>query len=153
MQFDNPEEDISRFYLKIPHDRIGALIGPNGSIKKRLEEEAGVNLDIDSESGQVVISSEVSNEDPFLVIKARDFVKAVGRGFNPEAAFRLLQEDIYFDYISLTHYVGDNPRKLNRIRGRIIGRDGRTREIIQQTTGVSIVIYGKTISFIGTYTI
>ncbi|MBD3189272.1 MAG: RNA-processing protein [Candidatus Heimdallarchaeota archaeon] len=146
-----PEEDISRFYITIPQDRIGALIGPDGSVKNRLEREAGVEIDIDSNTGDVIVRSTSETEDPFLVIKARDFVTAVGRGFNPQVAFTLLQDDTYLEIINLKLAVGDNPRKLNRIRGRIIGRGGRTRKVIEETTGTRVTIYGKTVGIIGTY--
>ncbi len=36
-----------------------------------------------------------------------------------------------------------------RQKGRIIGREGRTRQIIKEMTGVDISIYGKTVSLIG----
>ncbi|MGZ7096158.1 MAG: KH domain-containing protein, partial [Methanobacterium sp.] len=34
-------------------------------------------------------------------------------------------------------------------KGRIIGREGRTKEIIHEMTGVEISIYGKTVALIG----
>jgi len=148
---DESEEDISRFLVTIPHNRIGALIGPEGSIKRRLEQEAGVELEIDSASGEVVISSKPNQEDPFLVFKARDFVQAVGRGFNPEVAFSLLDEDIYLEIINLKLIVGSNPNKLRRFRGRIIGQEGKTRRIIEETTGTRISVFGNTVGIIGPY--
>ncbi|NHJ04680.1 MAG: RNA-processing protein [Candidatus Heimdallarchaeota archaeon] len=144
-------DDVSRFYITIPRDRIGALIGPKGRVKKRLEENAGVDLEIDSESGDVIIIAKPDIEDPFLAIKARDFVHAVGRGFNPTAAFSLLDEDIYLEIINMKVIVGDNPSKIQRFRGRIIGREGRTRKVIEETTGTRIVVYGNTVSIIGQF--
>lgn len=144
-------DEVSRFYITIPRDRIGALIGPKGRVKKRLEENAGVDLEIDSESGDVIISAKPDIEDSFLAIKARDFVHAVGRGFNPTAAFSLLDEDIYLEIINMKVVVGDNPSKIQRFRGRIIGREGRTRKVIEETTGTRIVVYGNTVSIIGQF--
>jgi len=144
-------DEVSRFYITIPRDRIGALIGPKGRVKKRLEESAEVDLEIDSESGDVIISAKPDIEDPFLAIKARDFVHAVGRGFNPTAAFSLLDEDIYLEIINMKVVVGDNPNKIQRFRGRIIGREGRTRKVIEETTGTKIVVYGNTVSIIGQF--
>ncbi|MHA1124123.1 MAG: KH domain-containing protein [Candidatus Heimdallarchaeota archaeon] len=148
-----PEEDdgVSRFYITIPQNRIGALIGPKGRIKKRIEEIAGVDLEIDSGSGDVCVSSTEETVDPFLVIKARDFVTAVGRGFNPETAFSLLEDDIYLEIINLKLVVGTNPSKIMRFRGRIIGREGRTRKVIEETTGTRISVFGNTVGIIGPY--
>lgn len=149
MSFENT--DTSRYYITIPKDRIGALIGPSGRVKKQIEKDAGVKIEIDSASGDVEVIALPTIEDPFLAIKARDFVHAVGRGFNPQVAFLLLDDDIYFELINLKLIVGDNANKIKRFRGRIIGREGRTRKVIQETTGTHISVYGYTVAIIGQY--
>jgi ribosomal RNA assembly protein len=45
--------------------------------------------------------------------------------------------------------VGDSPADLKRIKGRIIGKNGKTREVIEQMTGARLSVYGKTIGIIG----
>ena len=99
-----PTEEVSRFVVTIPQNRIGALIGPSGRVKNRLEELAGVEIDIHSGSGEVIIESKPEMTDPFLVIKARDFVHAVGRGFNPQVAFALLDEEMYLEIPQMAMY-------------------------------------------------
>ncbi|TET28837.1 MAG: RNA-processing protein [Candidatus Heimdallarchaeota archaeon] len=146
-----PTEEVSEFVVTIPQNRIGALIGPSGRVKKRLEDLAGVELDIHSGSGEVIIASRPKMTDPFLVIKARDFVHAVGRGFNPQVAFALLDEEMYLEIINMKLIVGTNPNKLVRFRGRIIGKEGRTRKIIEETTGTRISVFGNTVGIIGPY--
>ena len=151
MEIESEDDDVSRFFVTIPQNRIGALIGPKGRIKQRLEELAGVDIEIDSGSGDVCVSSTDDTEDPFLVIKARDFVTAVGRGFNPEVAFSLLDDDMYLEIINMKLVVGTNPSKIMRFRGRIIGREGRTRKVIEETTGTKISVFGNTVGIIGPY--
>jgi len=152
MNFEPQQDDeVSRFYITIPQNRIGALIGPKGRVKQRIEEMAGVDIEIDSGSGDVCVSSTDDTEDPFLVIKARDFVTAVGRGFNPDTAYYLLEDDIYLEIINLKLVVGTNPNKIMRFRGRIIGREGRTRKVIEETTGTKISVFGNTVGIIGPY--
>ncbi|NPE08758.1 MAG: RNA-processing protein [Asgard group archaeon] len=146
-----PVEEVSKFVVTIPQNRIGALIGPSGRVKKRLEDLAGVEIDIHSGSGEVIIASKPKMTDPFLVIKARDIVHAVGRGFNPQVAFALLDEEMYLEIINMKLVVGTNPNKLLRFRGRIIGKEGRTRKIIEETTGTRISVFGNTIGIIGPY--
>ncbi len=150
MDFES-QENISTFIVTIPNNRIGALIGPNGRVKNRLEKLAGVEVKIDSGSGEVFISSKPDIKDPFLVIKARDIVHAVGRGFNPQIAFSLIDEDMYLEIINMKTVVGTNPNKLKRIRGRIIGKEGRTRRVIEETTGTRISVFGNTVGIIGPY--
>lgn len=146
-----PTEDVSKFVVTIPQNRIGALIGPSGRVKRRLEDLAGVEIDIHSGSGEVIIESRPKMTDPFLVIKARDFVHAVGRGFNPQVAFALLDEEMYLEIINMKLIVGTNPNKLLRYRGRVIGKEGRTRKIIEETTGTRISVFGNTVGIIGPY--
>ena len=136
-------------YLKIPRDRIGVLIGTNGEVKQEIEKITKTYLDIDSEEGTVAISPTDDMEDPLGVWKTNFIVKAIGRGFNPEAAIKLNEDDIYLEIIKLTLYVGKSKKALARQKGRIIGKDGRTRELIIDMAEVSIAIYGKTVSFIG----
>jgi len=133
-------------HIKVPQDRIGAIIGVEGNIKKIIEEKTGATVDVDSESGTVVIESEA---DAFKAMKASEVIKAVARGFSPEKALRLLEnEDLVLDVIDLSTLT-DSPADLKRLKGRIIGRNGKTREVIEQMTGARVSVYGKTISIIG----
>jgi len=136
-------------YLKIPQDRIGVLIGKNGETKQKIEEITNTHLDIDGEEGTVVVSPNDEMEDPLGVWKTNHVVKAIGRGFNPEIALKLNEDDIYLEIIKLTLYVGKSKKALARQKGRIIGKNGRTREIIINMAEVAMVVYGKTVAFIG----
>ncbi|WP_407392105.1 KH domain-containing protein [Methanobrevibacter sp.] len=140
-----PETD----YLKIPQNRVGALIGSNGKVKKSIENATGTILDIDSEDGIVYISPREDMEDPLGVWNANHIVKAIARGFNPEVALKLVRDEIYLEIISLPLYIGKSRKALARHKGRIIGKDGKTREIITEMAEVDMVVYGKTVSLIG----
>ena len=80
---------------------------------------------------------------------ARDVIKAIGRGFSPEKAYDLFKEDMYLDVVDITRYTGDSKKAKKRLKGRVIGRNGKTRELIEDYTGTSLSIYGKTIACIG----
>ena len=45
--------------------------------------------------------------------------------------------------------MADSAGKLERIRGRIIGRDGKSRSQIEDLTSTEISVYGKTVAIIG----
>ncbi len=132
--------------VKIPNDRVGALIGKGGETRKNLESVLHVTLDIDSQSGSITIENK---DDTLAEITSIDVIKAIGRGFSPERAKKLLEdEDMVLDIIDITD-VADTPEKLARIRGRIIGRDGKSREQIENMTGTYLSVYGKTVAIIG----
>ena len=105
-----PETD----YLKIPQNRVGALIGSNGNVKKSIEKATGTMLDIDSDEGTVYITPRDDMEDPLGVWNANHIVKAVARGFNPEVALKLVSDDIYLEVISLPLYIGKSKKALAR---------------------------------------
>lgn len=140
-----PETD----YLKIPQNRVGALIGTNGDVKKSIEKLTGTILDIDSDDGTVYISPREDMEDPLGVWNANHIVKAIARGFNPEIAMKLVHDDIYLEIMKLPLYVGKSKKALARYKGRIIGKNGKTRELITELAEVDMAVYGKTVSLIG----
>ncbi|WP_457614392.1 KH domain-containing protein [Methanopyrus sp.] len=137
--------------VKIPKDRIGVLIGKDGETKRYIEEKTGVELRIDSNTGEVEIRPTERVKDPLDIIKAKECVLAIGRGFSPERAFRLLrEEDASLEVVNLYELVGRNPKALERQRARIIGREGRTRQLIEELSGADVSIRGKTVALIGT---
>lgn len=140
-----PETD----YLKIPQNRVGALIGKNGEVKKSVEKLTGTVIDIDSDEGTVYITPREDMEDPLGVWNANHIVKAIARGFNPDVAMKLIHDDIYLEVMKLSLYIGKSKKALARYKGRIIGTNGKTRELITELADVDMAVYGKTVSLIG----
>ena len=136
-------------YLKIPRERVGVVIGKNGITKDEIENLTKTEIIVDSEAGSVAISPTEETEDPLAVWKARYIVKAIGRGFNPEISVKLMGDETILEIINLPDYVGKSKKAILRQKARIIGKEGRTKDIITDMTGVDISIYGKTVSIIG----
>ncbi|HUR69647.1 MAG TPA: KH domain-containing protein [Candidatus Thermoplasmatota archaeon] len=134
--------------VKIPQNRVGALIGPEGKTKAELEARSGCRVHVDGETGEVELNDDKAFE-PILTLKTRDVIRAIGRGFSPDHAMRLYQDDTYLDIIDLTDYVGKAVKDLERVRARIIGTHGKTRRFIEESCGVEMSILGKTASIIG----
>ncbi len=133
--------------IRIPKERVGALIGKEGEVKSLIEERTKVKLYIDTE-GEVNMD-ESGSDDPVAILKVMDLVKAVGRGFAPHKAMRLLDEDEYLEVIELGDFIGKKGQQLDRVRSRLIGSHGKTRRIIEELTGANMSIYGSTVSLIG----
>ena len=133
-------------HIKIPEERVGVLIGPDGSMKKLIEEKSKTLLEIDSESGTVTVES---SEDPLMVMRVSDLVRAIGRGFSPERALVILDDEmLMLDVMDLSKMVGTKS-DMARLKGRIIGKDGKTREIMEKLSGSKVSVYGKTIALLG----
>ncbi|MEM4729597.1 MAG: KH domain-containing protein [Thermoplasmata archaeon] len=137
-----------KHFLRIPKERIGAMIGPGGRVKREVERRTGVKLEIDSETGEVTIDYSRA-KDPALVLKVNDLVRAIGRGFSPQRAFRLLRDDCFLMVINIQDYIGKSPSHLRRMRARVIGTGGKTRRIIEELSETELSIYGDTVSVIG----
>jgi ribosomal RNA assembly protein len=138
-------------FLKIPKERVGVLIGPEGNTKKHIEEKLNVELQIDSEAGDVVIAVAERADDPSTLFKAKDLITAIGRGFSPEHAFRLVRdEEAMLDLIDLRSVFGKSEADIKRVQGRIIGMSGKTRRIIEELTDTNVSVYGHTVGIIGT---
>ena len=134
--------------IRIPQDRVGTLIGTKGETKKMIQRISGIRIEVDTE-GEVLIYDEAETADPLMALKIIDVIKAIGRGFSPERATRLFDDDEYLEVVDLKEFVGGRNNQLSRIRGRIIGKDGKTRQIIEDLTGVYVTIYGNTVALIG----
>ncbi len=141
----------TRMTALIPKDRVGVLVGPRGGVKSAIEEKLFVDLKIDSPSGAVEIGVKPDAPDPSGALQAKDIVLAIGRGFSPERAFRLFSEDNILDIIDLHDFFGKNEAEIRRVDGRIIGREGKTRKILEELTGTAISVSGHTVSIIGGY--
>ena len=140
-----------RVNASIPKDRIGVLVGPKGTVKSRVEDSMGVDLTIDSETGLVDIRLRKYTQDPSNALRAKDIVVAIGRGFSPERALSLVNEDNTLDVLDLHDIFGKNEAEIRRVDGRIIGREGKTRRIIEEMTGTLVSVSGHTVSIIGSY--
>jgi ribosomal RNA assembly protein len=142
----NPADIFSqvRYDIRIPKSRVAVLIGKNGETKKHIEEETKTKLAIDSQEGDVVIEG----TDVVTSFIVRDIVKAIGRGFNPDIALFLLKHDYAFELIELSDFV-KNKNGMDRVKGRVIGREGKTREFLEKTAQVNISVMGKTVAILG----
>lgn len=136
--------------IKVPRERIGALIGKGGRVKQDIEKRCGVAIEVDSEDGNAMIKGDKPVEQ-MEMFKAVEIISAIARGFSPQRAMRLMDEEEMFQAIDLHDYAGKSPSALERIKGRIIGEAGKSRRTIEDLTGAYISVYGHTIGLIGKY--
>ncbi|MFQ5711290.1 MAG: pre-rRNA-processing protein PNO1 [Candidatus Geothermarchaeales archaeon] len=137
------------YSLVLSKDRIGVLIGRGGSVKRRLEELLRVRIGVDSATGRVSIEN--VGEDVDALMKASNIIRAIEYGFSPERAERLLSDDYSLHVMDLTSYGGKSDKDVSRIKGRIIGEGGKTRRVIEETTGVDLSVYRNFVGMIGSY--
>jgi ribosomal RNA assembly protein len=130
-------------FVRIPEERVSVLIGSGGETKRMIEARTNCRLSISD--GEVSVEGEPLDE-----WAVRDIVHAIGRGFSPDKAVTLKNDGYVFEYIELEEFAGSQKSRA-RLKGRVIGEDGRTRRHIERTSGAMISVYGKTVGFIGPY--
>ena len=125
--------------VKIPEDRLSVLIGRRGSVKREIQKLTKTKIDIQDD---VTIDG-----DSIDVLTAENVVKAIGRGFSPEIALLLCNEENTIEIIPLPK----ERKELNRMKSRLIGTKGKSRRNIETLTRTNISVFGKTVSIIGRY--
>ncbi|MDD4984017.1 MAG: KH domain-containing protein [Candidatus ainarchaeum sp.] len=133
-------------YLKIPMDRVPILIGKKGETRKRLEEITLAKIEVDSQTGDVNLEKKEAN--PLTFYKLESVIKAIGRGFSPDHALYLLDDDYVLWLTDLTEYAKSEKSRETK-RSRVIGTKGAVRQYIEDTTSCFISVQGKTVAIIG----
>jgi ribosomal RNA assembly protein len=135
-------------YARVPEERVGVLIGTGGRTRRDIASRTGAEVRIDAKEGEIELAG--PDTDPMAVLKARDIVVAIGRGFSPERAMRLLKENTFLGILDIKFTTGKHQKAaLRRIRSRVIGSRGRARSRIEELSGCSMSVYGSTVALIG----
>jgi len=132
------------YELKIPKIRVPILIGKKGEIKKLIERKTKTKIKV-SKEGDV----EIYSEDNINTFNAIPIVKAIGRGFNPDKALMLLDENFILEVISMPDIVRKTKKTMQRVSARLIGTRGKARRMLERLTETFISIQGKTVAIIG----
>ena len=133
------------YEVRVPKDRVAVVIGKEGATRKELVSKLKIHIFVDSEEGIVTLKS----DDGLKLMIAKDIIKAIARGFNPEIALKLLNEDYFLDVVDITDFVGDRKSQFDRVRARLIGREGKARKTLAAISDTDVVVYGKTVAIIG----
>ena len=138
--------------IRIPADRIGVLIGKNGKVKHEIEEKCKVQIEIDSHNGDAMVSSAYESLPEMQPFKAIEVISAISKGFSPQRAYRLLNdEDLIFQVIDLKDYASKSSKAMDRVKGRIIGQNGKSRKTIEELSGAYVSVSGHTVALIGEF--
>lgn len=128
-------------FVAIPEERIKILRSEKKLVKK-LEELAGVKI-------KLAENVEIECEDSIKLMQVKSVIKAFGRGFDFEDALYLLDDKYELCIIDAKDFAGKSSKRLEELRGRVIGTKGKSKAIIEKLADVKLSIYGKTISIIG----
>ncbi len=126
-------------HILIPRERARAL---DQKTLKELRKKLKCKIDI-RDANEIILAGE-----PYDEYNARNVVQAFGRGFTLNSAYKLLDDTYFFKYIDLRDMFR-NKEQIKRLKARIIGESGRSKEYIESVSETELSIYGDTISIIG----
>jgi len=130
--------------IYIPAERARAL-RRDRKLVESLEHATKCRIELSASESIAVTSATDNAYDEFV---AKNVISAYGRGFEPRTAELLISDDYYFSSIDLGRAFGDSKR-LQQVKARIIGKEGKAKTYIEGVSGVKISVYGDTVSFIG----
>jgi ribosomal RNA assembly protein len=90
----------------------------------------------------------IEGNDPITVLRVKEVFRALNRGFDLNTALYLLDENYFLDIIDVKDYGKSRERQI-QLKGRVIGKEGSIKKMIEEKTGTKICVHGKTISIIG----
>lgn len=128
--------------LKVPKQRIAVVIGKDGETKKEIELRTHTRVEIDKEGNVAILGNSVD------VMVSEQIVKAIARGFSPENALMLTDENFMLDVIDIKNYASTS-NSMIRLKGRVIGKKGQSRNAIEKLTDTKISVFGKTVCVLG----
>jgi ribosomal RNA assembly protein len=109
------------------------------SVCKRL----GCKIEIEEENVLLIEGDALSEYN------ARNVLQAFARGFDFDVACKLLSDENFFESVEMKQ-IFKNEDQIRRMKARVIGTEGKAKSYVQSVSGADIVIYGDTISLIGT---
>ncbi|MCX8194162.1 MAG: KH domain-containing protein [Candidatus Pacearchaeota archaeon] len=110
---------------------------------KKLEARLKVRVDIDKK--EVILTS--MKKDSFSEYVASKVLEAIALGFDTESAMQLCNTDFTLTKINAKDFVRSS--RVNLALGRIIGKEGRTKRIIEELSNCNLVVSNHTVAVIG----
>ncbi len=129
-------------YVNISDDRFDLF---KTKLKNKVEFETGAEISINENVKTVNINHSNSVKE----MDTKRVIKAINLGFNLRESLKLYRKTpSRFENINIRDHTRNN-KEFHRQKGRIIGKDGRTKELISEYTDTDIVISGDSIGVIG----
>ena len=121
---------------KLISDKIIRII----KAKENLEKE--LNISIEIKGKEVYISGKP--EEEYIAEKV---IEAIDFGFPFSAALEIKKEDILFEILNIKEFT--QQKNFERVRGRVIGKEGKALKTISSLSDCHIELSGNKVGIIG----
>lgn len=126
--------------VKILKKKIKSLRESKGGI------ESAMNVKIDVNNEGIV---RIQGEDGLNIWITKKMVIAFSMGFALEKCLKLKKEEYSFELIDIRNYGKDTKKDIIRLKGRVIGSEGKSKKNLEIKTETHISVSGKKIGIIG----
>lgn len=135
-------------FFVIPPEKARSVLRKGGKVRRLIEENFNVSLNVDEETGGV--SAKYTPEkaaEAYLAMTK--IMSAISTGFDERWIHDMIERDLSFVALDLEEMVGSEKSTLTRIKGRIIGDRGRAKQKIESATGCVLSVYGNKVGILG----
>lgn len=103
---------------------------------------------LDLLEGSMTVATTRRTWDPYIIVKARDFVKLLARNVPLAQAQKIFNTEVTCDIINIG-LKGGSTRRFVKRRDRLIGPKAQTLKALEILTGCYVLVQGKTVSVMG----
>ncbi|MEM5815216.1 MAG: KH domain-containing protein [Candidatus Aenigmatarchaeota archaeon] len=128
-------------YIVLPEEKAKILKNKNEWIEK-IKELSGCNIELNDQEVKI------EGKDHFIVLRTKEVFRALARGFCLKDALVLLDQEYYLDVVDLKEWGKTRERRV-QLKGRVIGKKGSFKKMLEEKTETKIIVEGKTISILG----
>lgn len=138
----------SRVIISVPEARLRSAYKRDSWFISEVEKITGTKIIIDHDASKIIIdvNKDAKQSD---IIRAKEMIQAYAYGFDPNDALRLRDPDVFMEVINLKDYIPSSD--ISRVKGRIIGANGKTKSAIIEFTGAGVCISDNEIAIIGKF--
>lgn len=129
-------------YVMVPDEHLDKL---DKDTIEYIERETGSELQIDDSAKTIGIKDNNSVNQ----MKTRNVMKAISVGFDPQISVKLSYNELYHLEILNVKNMTRNKAEMKRQKSRIIGKNGKTKDLISELTDTDINIYNNKVGIIG----
>lgn len=123
------------------------LLSGNNRVKDQIDAVYGDSYQL--KFGDPSETVEIVSENSLLEQDLATVFKAVEVGFEPTDVLTYIgDENVIFQEVNMKEYT-NTENEFHRQKGRVIGRNGKTKDLIEEYTGVQLSISGKHVGIIG----